>query len=560
MKLLPWIALTAIVATGTFKSNAAPIACFNTNSTNRTPVKIIKQPSSVSVVQTAPVRFWVEVSGSAPLHYEWFQNNRALAGETRFEMVLSNAQPANAGLYRVEISNPVNKVVSKTVSLIVKTPPQGEIKLQGGAGLVVPHISARADGTTWLAWYAPSATNYSLRLQHLDIAGGRLLGSNGVPASAVDSDSWVMDYDLTTDTNGNAVLFYSNTTDFVLRAQQFDPQGTPRWGASGVTLSTPGAQAYAPSVLQSSNGDLVIAWEETQDTNGAATSYLRVMRMQSTGELAWNTPCTVEPAPGNSFGLSQIAPGGDGSVFLVWVENAGVDYPGDVYAQRIDMTGEAVWSQPLKVNGTNQLPYATQPVVVADGVGGICLAWSSLEDADWFKGRVQHVDQDGLFLWAEDGVLVSTSTNTMQLPSAITCMPAANRVVVAWEETDFDQNLIGISAQSFDAQATPLWAATGLVVVKAGPQAAYATALRPTDTGTGLFYVQQQTGFDQLTADVAFLPAQPGAKPIQTTLSRVASDITDPVVSDLVFGGYWLAWADSRGGIFGAFWSANSAH
>jgi hypothetical protein len=208
----------------------------------------------------------------------------------------------------------------------------------------------------------------------------------------------------------------------------------------------------------------------------------------------------------------------------------------------------------LKANGTNQLPFATKPVVVADGVGGIYLAWCSLE-GDWIKGRVQHVDQDGHLLWAEDGVLVSTNTNTMQMPSAITCLPAENRVVVAWKETDYDQNLIGLSAQSFDAQATPLWAATGLVVTKAGTNAAYAAALRPTSTGAGLFFAREQNAFDKLTAHVAFLPAQPGAKPVQTTLSRIPSDKTDPVVSDLVGGGYWLAWADSRGGIFGAFWS-----
>ena len=264
-------------------------------------------------------------------------------------MVLSNAQPANAGLYRVEISNPVNKVVSKTVSLVVKTPPQGEIKLQSGDGLVVPHLAARNDGTTWLTWFDP---NYSIRLQRLDITGGGLLGPKGAPASSVNSDSWVMDYDLTTDTNGNAVLFYSNTKDFVLRAQQFDSQGTPRWGASGVAMSTPGAQAYVPNALRSGDGDLVIAWEEIQDPDGAAKSYLRVMRMKSTGEFAWNAPLSVEPAQGNTFGFSQIAGGGDGSAFLVWVENAGMDIPGDVYVQRIDKTGATVWSQEVKVNGT----------------------------------------------------------------------------------------------------------------------------------------------------------------------------------------------------------------
>lgn len=546
------MALTVIVVTATFKTNAAPIDFSNANPTGGQPVKILEQPSGKTVSQTARVRLQVKVSGSEPLHYQWFRNNQALDGKTTSKLVFKAARPTDAGLYRVEIRNAVGKAVSKTVRLVVKTPRQGEIKLQSGDGLVVPHLASRNDGTTWLTWFDP---NYSIRLQRLDIAGGRMLGKNGVPASSVDSDSWVMDYDLTTDKDGDAVLFYSNTKDFVLRAQKFDPRGKPRWGASGVVVSTPGATAWTPDALRSSNGDLVVACVETQDPNGAGASYLRVIRMKSNGELACNTPFSVEPAQGNSFGLSQIAQGGDGSVILVWAENAGVNHPGDVYAQRIDKTGRAAWPQKVKVSGTNQLPYANIPVVIADGNGGIYLAWTGIEGGYWFKGRVQHLDQDGHLLWADGGVLVSTSTKTMQFPCAITCLPAENRIVVAWQETDHDQNPVGIYAQSFDAQATPLWAATGLVVAKAGAGAAYAAALRPTRTGAGLFFAQEGSGFDKLTAHVASLPMQPGTTLVQKTLSGIASDKTDPVVSDRVCGGYWLAWADSRGGIFGAFWS-----
>jgi hypothetical protein len=433
-------------------------------------------------------------------------------------------------------------------------PPQGEMQLQTETGLAVPHLATRNDGTTWLTWYEPVGQNYRLRLQRMNAGGRGLLGTNGVMASSVDQSSWVMDYSLTTDSNGNAILVWSNTKDFTLRTQQFDAQGTPGWGASGVVVNSTGTSAFGPQCLRCSNGDLGIAWLEQQ----GVTNRLCLTRMKTNGVFAWGTPFAME-IPTNSVGLPAIVQAAGGSVILVWVENAAFDGPGDAYAQQIDETGAAVWPASVHINRTWQLPYMTAPYLVADGSGGLFAGWTEAtlrNGMDWFEGRVQHVDENGGLLWAAEGQSVSTSSTTMQLPSAITYLPGPQRVVVAWKETDQSQSLSGINAQAFDTQADPLWAGTGLVIVQTNASVAgLAAALRPTPAGAALFFAQE-SGWGMMSAQVASLPGQSAASPIETTLSSILSNKVHPCVSDLVNGGYWLVWEDSRGGLFGAFWLA----
>jgi len=366
---------------------------------------------------------------------------------------------------------------------------QGEMPLQKGTGLTVPHLATRSDGTMWLSWYEPVGQDYRLRLQRVDAAGRGFLGADGVVASPVDQTSWVMDYDLTTDNDGNAILAWSNTQNYTLHVQRFNAQGIPAWADSGVVVNSPGAAAVSPKCLRCTNGEIAIAWFEKQGLTNNGAFQVCVTRMKSNGAFAWTTPLVVE-MPTNGVPRQALIQGAGASVLLVWVESA-FDGRGDAFAQRIDETGTAVWPAKIKINGTAQLPYPAAPYIVADGSGGLYAAWTTVNGSDWFEGRVQHIDQNGRLLWAADGESVSTSTTTMQLPSAITYLPGQERVVVAWKETDSKETVSGLNVQAFDMHADRLWADTGLVIVDATPAVAgLAAALRPADTGAALFFAR----------------------------------------------------------------------
>jgi hypothetical protein len=436
----------------------------------------------------------------------------------------------------------------------------GELLLQGGAGEhVVPHTAVRSDGTTWLAWYAATGAGakYSLRLQRFDTAGGKKLGADGVLASSVDSDSWVMDYTLLADSTGDAILVYSNTTDFTLHAQRFDAQGQPAWGANGATVYSAGAQTLAPRAVLCTDGNVALAWDAADADSGMGTG-IQLQRLDGTGTAAWSSPKQIPGDAGNRAQSPRVVASLGGDFVVVWIENGGVNYPGDAFAQRFNTQGNPVWQSKVKLNDADQLPFPHVPVVDSDGAGGLYAAWMTVGSGSMFAGHVQHFAADGAAAWAPGGVSVSTSTTMSHLPSALAS--SQNQVFVAWKETDSNQNTSGLYAQTFDQQGTAMWAATGLPIVEADNQlGALAAAARPTGEGAALFYAYGEPNTQGLRSGVSAIPYVGSPSPSNTVLSDVVSAKGHPDVSALVQGGYWLVWEDERSGnpeIWGAWWKA----
>jgi hypothetical protein len=76
------------------------------------PVKITAQPQSTNVLPGGDASFSVTATGDEPLNYQWFFSGAALALQTNSTLQITNAQPENAGVYCVAISNAVGRVTS----------------------------------------------------------------------------------------------------------------------------------------------------------------------------------------------------------------------------------------------------------------------------------------------------------------------------------------------------------------------------------------------------------------------------------------------------------------
>ena len=96
--------------------------------TVRVPPAITQQPASLVVTQGNNAVFSVAATGDLPLSYQWRfgvpgTGGGDIAGATNSTLTISNAQPANAGNYRVIVSNPVGVVASVVATLTVNVPP-----------------------------------------------------------------------------------------------------------------------------------------------------------------------------------------------------------------------------------------------------------------------------------------------------------------------------------------------------------------------------------------------------------------------------------------------------
>lgn len=84
-----------------------------------TPPEITQQPVSYTVIEGGPASFGIGVSGTPPLSYQWFKGEAELPNQTGPVLSFPNATTADAGEYKVRITNAAGEVTSNVVTLTV---------------------------------------------------------------------------------------------------------------------------------------------------------------------------------------------------------------------------------------------------------------------------------------------------------------------------------------------------------------------------------------------------------------------------------------------------------
>lgn len=98
---------------------------------------ILSQPTNAVVRAGSSATFGVTAAGTAPLNYQWLFNGTNLPGATATNLVVTNAQVANVGGYRVIVANGQGSITSSIATLalvqpvVILRPPQSQTALAG---------------------------------------------------------------------------------------------------------------------------------------------------------------------------------------------------------------------------------------------------------------------------------------------------------------------------------------------------------------------------------------------------------------------------------------------
>ena len=84
---------------------------------------ITAQPTSQSVHEGAPASFTVIATASGELNYRWYRDMQQLDNANASTLLIHAAKIADAGSYRVEVSNSSGTVTSSAVTLTVNASP-----------------------------------------------------------------------------------------------------------------------------------------------------------------------------------------------------------------------------------------------------------------------------------------------------------------------------------------------------------------------------------------------------------------------------------------------------
>jgi hypothetical protein len=354
----------------------------------------------------------------------------------------------------------------------------------------VPKVSARADGGCYIGWFDHSGSNYDLRLQRLDQNGYEAWPHNGIVVSNNPQASSLVDWDLITNYNGDAVLVFTDNRaggDLDVYAYLIDQAGNSLWGANGIILSWDNEFEANPVVAEMSDATLVFAWNRSITGSNARIAYQKVDLL---GQPLF--PVAGLEYVGNGSddpGFVGIAPAYSGAFILSWIrDTTPFSAPRHLWAQRFDASGVPQWgTAPVSVYDAAALPIAYKPEMQPDGLDGVFLAWYA-SIGSFFSASVQHLTAAGAEVFPHNGVEVSLEPQRSELyPSMV---QLGGDLLVFYNKRNSGQTAWGIGGQRISSTGQLLWGTHGLELVPYDATAEEAPRAVPAPNGAMCFVEQ----------------------------------------------------------------------
>ncbi|MBN2169630.1 MAG: hypothetical protein JW738_10335, partial [Actinobacteria bacterium] len=240
---------------------------------------------------------------------------------------------------------------------------------------------------------------------------------------------------------------------------------------------------------------------------------------------------------------SCIVSDGAGGAIISWTDERAPDYYYNIYAQRVDPSGNVLWAQlgvPVYVGAYN----AYDPQSVSDGAGGAIITWR-----DYRNGTshifVQRINSAGQVLWTANGVAVGTAGSSNN--QRITTDGAGGAIITWYDDRNGNSDIF---AQRINASGTAVWPANGVqICTAAGSQ--YDPRIVPGGSGSAVITWEDDRNVDSQYDIYAQKVSTAGAAQWTADgvpVSTAAGDKYNPMITASGSGDSIITWADERSG------------
>jgi len=289
-----------------------------------------------------------------------------------------------------------------------------------------PAIISDGAGGAMLVWEVHAGVNYGIYAQRVDASGTPLWTPHGV--AIIDQPTWSETPAIAPDGGGGAIIVWSESR-FIsadIFAQRLDASGAEMWGPGGKIICDEGFAIGQddPGIVTDGTGGAIIVWADYR--NGDLDIFgQRVDRWGSDQWTSNGVPLCDEATNQNDC---RVVTDGQRGILLVWTDARASSE--DVYAQSVDCYGDRLWAADgvTVCTASGIQAYAE---VVADGAGGVVVAWQDqrLGDGDIYA---QRLDSSGSAVWATDGVEISGAFSVQ----GEVCLAddGAGGAVIAWQD------------------------------------------------------------------------------------------------------------------------------
>jgi hypothetical protein len=230
---------------------------------------------------------------------------------------------------------------------------------------------------------------------------------------------------------GGAIIVW---TDFRAKdntdvyAQRLDGDGTRLWGADGLALVTVIEDQFGAHVASDGAGGGIFCWADSRNGDGEADIYAQ--RVDASGQVLWPPAGKPVTDVGGSQVRNVIISDGLGGAILAWEDGRKNSGENDIYAQRLTAQGVPLWDEGgTAVVSSDEVQI--HPALVSDGTGGAYITWQDFYrvGTSW-NIYAQHMDGAGIPKWKKDGIAVCVADGIQSDPVIVP--DGSGGTVIVW--------------------------------------------------------------------------------------------------------------------------------
>ena len=343
---------------------------------------------------------------------------------------------------------------------------------------------------------------------------------------------------LVSDGAGGAIIVWRDTrgSSQDVYAQHVDASGAVQWTADGVPVCTATGTQWNVDIVSDGAGGVIVTWE---DQRGVRDIYAQ--RVDASGAAMWTTDGVLICGANASQYKPKITTDGAGGAIITW-QDARVGNQ-DVYVQWINASGVAQWTADGLVVCTDAAAQY-DPRIASDGYGGAFIAWHDYRNGNDYDVYAQHIHYSGAAGMEAGGEVICAATNSQTMVEIIG--DGVGGAIIPWwdSRSGIDSD---IYAQRIDDNGDTHWTADGVAVCT--DAAGQDNHRMVSDGAVGVIVVWQddRSGFDE---DDIYAQRVSAYGNVEWTVDGVAvCSVPDAHDSNLVAdgsGGAIIAWEDYR--------------
>jgi hypothetical protein len=268
-----------------------------------------------------------------------------------------------------------------------------------------------------------------------------VLGDNGSAISGEQNQQTTPE--ICSDGAGGAIIIWDDTRDrnSDIYGQRINSSGDYLWGDNGTAICTSrNPTLFGGVILQTINdgaGGAIVVWND-------ASSAVYAQKVNSTGDPQWNPNGVL--VVNDYVADLRICSDEGGGVIASWDNNKQPDPR--IYAQRINATGDAVWTTNGVAAAYNNYSKLT-PRICSDGAGGAIINWRHNTNSYMYA---QRINSTGGREWGDDGLTMTSSTQGQYFNEIES--DGAGGAYIVWCQ---DMSSLSIIAQHVNSSGAITW-------------------------------------------------------------------------------------------------------